>query len=112
AAFQYSVDAVVFRAVPPERALTDIDNGGAGDGIRDLDGVEYEMAPSKILIPRFTGQSTVYQSDLVLIALTGGAGFTTRLDFLVYNDNEEVFSKNFTFRCWRKIPLSTLSTLF
>lgn len=111
-AFQYSINAVVFRAVAPERALTDVDAGGSGDGIRDLDGIEYEMAPSKILIPRFTGQSAVYQSELVLIALTGGSAFTTRLDFLVYNDNEEAFSKTHLFRCWQKISLSTLSPLF
>lgn len=112
ASFEHSFNAVAFRAIPPDGALTDIDAGGAGDGIRDLDGVEYEMAPSKIVIPRFTGQSPVYQSDLILIALTGGSGFTTRLDFLIYNDNEEVFSKNYLFKCWRKVPLSVLSTLF
>jgi hypothetical protein len=112
ATFEHSFNAYSFRGIPPNGALTDVDGGGAGDGIRDLDGVEYEMAPSKIVIPRFTGQSAAYQSDLILIALTGGSGFTTRLDFLIYNDNEEVFSKNYSFKCWRKVPLTALSTLF
>lgn len=112
ASFEHSFTAYSFRAIGPQGALTDVDAGGSGDGIRDLDGVEYEMAPSKILVPRFIGQSALVQSDLVLIALTGGSAFTTRLDFLVYNDNEEVFSKNYTFRCWRKVSLTAISNLF
>jgi hypothetical protein len=48
----------------------------------------------------------------VLINLTGGAQFTALLDFLVYNDNEEVFSRQFQFRCWSKTPLTTISAMF
>jgi hypothetical protein len=106
--FDYSVEPYSFRALRALGQPTDIDN----DGIRDLNGIEYEMAPAKILVPRFLGQSTTYASELVLINLTGGAQFTTMLDFLVYNDNEEVFSREFSFRCWSKTPLSTISGLF
>jgi hypothetical protein len=34
------------------------------------------------------------------------------LNFLVYNDNEEVFSANFTFRCWTKLPLTSITNSF
>jgi hypothetical protein len=103
----YSVEPYSFRAIPSLGLPTDLDQ----DGIRDLNGIEYEMAPAKIYVPRFLGQGP-YTSELVLINLTGGAQFTATLDFLVYNDNEEVFSRNFSFRCWSKTPLATISSLF
>lgn len=104
----YSVEPYSFRALTPTGTETDVDH----DGIRDLNGVEYEMAPAKIYVPRFLGQGPAYASDLVLINLTGGKQFTATLDFLVYNDNEEVFSRNYEFRCWSKVSLATLSGLF
>jgi hypothetical protein len=107
-ALDYSINPYSFRAIPPLGAPADLDN----DGVRDLNGLEYEPAPDLIYVPRFVGQSATYQSELVMIALTGGAQFTTMLDFLVYNDNEEVFSKNFTFRCWSKTSLTSISNTF
>jgi len=107
-ALDYAVNPYSFRAIRPLGSTTDVDL----DGVRDLNGVEYEMAPAKIYVPRFFGQSATYQSELVMIALTGGAQFTTTLNFLVYNDNEEVFSKNFSFRCWSKVPLTSISNTF
>lgn len=107
-AFDYTVNPYSFRAIQPLGTPTDKDH----DGIRDLNGIEYEMSPGKILVPRFVAQSATYQSQLVLINLTGGAQFTSTLNFLIYNDNEEVFSKNYSFRCWTKVPLTTISTIF
>lgn len=107
-AFDYSINPYSFRAMRAFGQLTDLDN----DNVRDLNGVEYEMAPSKILVPRFVAQSPTFQSQLVLINLTGGAQFTATINFLIYNDNEEVFSKNFAFRCWRKVPLLSIANTF
>lgn len=107
-AFDYTVNPYSFRAIQPLGTPTDVDH----DGIRDLNGIEYEMSPSKILVPRFFAQSATYQSQLVLINLTGGAQFTAALNFLIYNDNEEVFSKNYSFRCWTKVPLQAISNIF
>ncbi len=87
--------------------LTDLD----GDGVRDLDNLEYELAPDQILIPRFMGQGGGFHSELILIGLTGRA-FSTTIDFLVYNDNEEVFSTEYTFRCWERTPLLSISGIF
>ncbi|MBI5362877.1 MAG: hypothetical protein HZA53_06835 [Planctomycetes bacterium] len=99
-------------------ALTDLDS----DGIRDLNGNEYEPAPEEILFPRFLGQegggnagkelSNSNVSTLVLINLTGGAQFDAIVDFLVYNDNEEVFSAQYQFRCWKKVNLLQISNVF
>jgi hypothetical protein len=107
-ALQHSLSPLNLRAVPAQGLGTDLD----GDGLRDLNGLEYEGAPAKVLIPRFMGQDAGYQSELVLIGLSGGSQFTTLLDFLMFNDNEEVFSGQYSFRCWQKAPLSSISAMF
>lgn len=108
--FDYAVNPVVFRAgaALAEGDATDLD----GDGLRDLNGLEYETVPDQLLMPRFFGQNIVFQSDLVLINLTGGTEFEATVDFLVYNDNEEVFSTQHRFRCWEKIRLNRISNVF
>jgi hypothetical protein len=107
-ALDYAVNPITFGAVTGQGLPTDAD----GDGLLDLDGVEYEAAPARMLVPRFLGQSTTYTSELVLINLTGGRQFNAMVDFLVYNDNEQVFSRNWIFRCWDKVPLSAISGSF
>lgn len=108
--FDYSVNPVAFRGigspsgvVQPDGTFTDLDD----DGIRDLDGTEYDPAPDTITIPRFLGQDIgpngLIKSQLVLIALSGGSEFTeTKIDCLLYNDNEKDFSFDHTFYCWDK----------
>jgi len=101
-----------------EGAQTDLDS----DGIRDLNGEEYEEAPDEVLVPRFVGQegganhgkdlSASNSASLVLINLSGGAAFDAIVDFLVYNDNEEVFSAQYQFRCVKKVSLSSISGVF
>lgn len=117
-----SVNAVPFLGVGAEGTPTDVD----GDNIRDLDGVEYSKAPDEILIPRFLGQDdpfilngdnnavglSLFNSRLILIALSGGTSFTTTLDFLIYNDNEEEFSDEYTFYCWDSPLLADISGSF
>jgi hypothetical protein len=108
-----ALKALVFRGIGDERSETDRDN----DGIRDLDGVEYDPAPDELLIPRFLGQDVgnrgaVVTSRLILIGLSGGSAFTTDVDFLVYNDNEEVFSAQYTFFCWEDPRLSQINNVF
>lgn len=114
--FQHSLNPLPFRAVPFLGSTTDLENGGVGDGIRDLDGLEYEGAPDRILVPRFFGQSVGgglgAQSDVILVALSGGKKFNTIVSLLLYNDNEEIFSGEYGFSCWKKLPLIQLSAAF
>jgi hypothetical protein len=116
----YSNNPFVFPGIGTEGTPTDHD----GDGLRDLNGIEYGCAPDQILVPRFLGQiggpsagrggggPGIVESDLILINLTGGAAFTATIDFLVFNNNEEQFSTQFTFQCWIKEPLSLISNVF
>ncbi len=104
----YSFNAVAFASPAAMGATTDMDS----DGIRDLNGAEYDRAPGELLIPRFYGQSPGYQSYLILIGLSGGTAFETTVDFLAYNDNEEVFSTQYRFSCWDRVPLLAISGVF
>ena len=102
-AFEYSVNPVAYEAINPE-----VDN----NGVRKLDGNQYEQSPNEILVPRFLGQGGNFHSELILIGLTGGAAFDTTVDFLIYNDNEEIFSSEHTFYCWDRVYLTDISGIF
>ena len=108
-AFDYGINPMVFQAGSGLNELepTDLD----ADRLRDLDGAEYSPAPDRIVIPRFLGQASSYTSYLHLVGLSG-TRFDTTLDFLIYNDNEEVFSTEYTFRCWDRVWLKDISNLF
>ncbi len=102
AQFEFSVNPVSYKGI----------NADNGDGNLQLDGVEYGGTPGEIIIPRFLGQTPVRQSELILISLTGGADDHTIVDFLIFNDNEEIFSSEYTFRCWDRVRLRNISLLF
>lgn len=106
--FNYAYNPINYLAAVAPGANTDVDN----DGTRDLNGLEYQKSGDEILIPRFFGQNGVRKSDLVLINLTGGSLFTATIGFLIYNDNEEVFSAYYQFSCWEKVRLSDISSAF
>jgi hypothetical protein len=109
-----SSEPYVFQGVGAQGDPTDRD----GDGVRDLNGLEYTCSPDKLLVPRFLGQDAFphlgegFQSELVLVNLTGGTSFTALVDVLLYNDNEEVFSAQTSFECWVKRPLLDISGAF
>jgi hypothetical protein len=107
-ALDYDMNAFTWRAIPPWRQLTDLDN----DGIRDLNAFEYEPTPDVILIPRFMGQNVTTRGALILVALSGGVQFTTTIKLQIFNDNEDPFSSQYTFHCWEKVPLLTISNMF
>jgi len=104
----YGINAVDYRAAVDPGLPTDVD----GDGIRDLNGIEYEKTAGRIMVPRFIGQSDSYESELLLIGLSGGRKFDTKVDFIVANDNEVLSSTEHTFRCWDKVTLKSISHVF
>jgi len=102
------LSALVFKAFGADGTPTDTDD----DGIRDLDGREYDEAPAELLIPRFLGQDDVFDSRLILIGLSGGTAFTTTVSFLIYNDNEEPTSAEYQFFCWEDPRLVDINQAF
>jgi len=110
----YSAPPFGFRALTGDGANTDLD----GDFKPDLDGAEYERSPNKICIPRFFGQAgdplppDAFASDLVLFQPLAGSGVTTTAGFLVFNDNEQIFSTETVFTCWKRQRLLSISGVF
>jgi streptogramin lyase len=104
----YSMNPYAFLGIGTEGTQTDHD----GDGVRDLNDLEYSCSPDVIAIPRFFGQDSMFVSQLIMINLTGGRSFQANVDFLVYNDNEEVFSAQNSFQCWTKQRLHEISGVF
>jgi hypothetical protein len=102
---------IVFRAGTglAAGAQTDLDN----DGRRDLNGLEYEQVSDELIVPRFIADAgpLVSHPELLLIGLTGQS-FTTIINFLIYNDNEEVFSAQYQFDCWARVALADISGVF
>lgn len=113
----FELSPVCFGALSAEGANTDQDS----DGRRDLNGVEYTKVADVLAFARFFGQRYNPQqedslvngarSQLVLINLAG-ARFNAVVDFLVYNDNEEVFSAQRAFDCWERINLAEINGVF
>jgi len=104
----YSFQPFGYAGIGEPGTETDHDN----DGLRDLNGIEYQKSSDETLVPRFFGQGDAIHSELVLINLTGGSAFSAVLDFLIFNDNEEIFSHQHEFRCWEKRSLSAVTSLF
>jgi hypothetical protein len=114
AGLDWSISPLVLQGVPGAGLPTDVN----GNGRRDLDGSEYERAPRTIYVPRFTGQAGeplprgTAASDVVLLHPLAGPGVTTNTAWLVWNDNEEAFSLDFSFQCWTRRSLLSLSGVF
>jgi hypothetical protein len=101
------IQPFVYKAAGADGANTDLDS----DGIRDLNGAEYEQSADQLFIPRFVAQGPA-TSELIMINLTGGSKFTATVDLLIWNDNEEVFSGQHSFDCWQKTSLESISGAF
>lgn len=106
---EYTVEPFSFRGIGggTPGSLTDLN----GNGRRDLNGFEYSPVGQEYLIPRFLGQSGVYSSQLVLVDLSGGANFETEVRIWAHNDNGDEFFSDFTFSCWSKSALASVSPL-
>jgi len=106
----YEAAPIVFQGLTAANANTDTDN----DGLRDLNGAEYSRTPDELIVPRFFGASSTLGSipTISLINLSGGSSFTAIVDFLVYNDNEEVFSAQTSFSCYKRVPLASINQVF
>ncbi len=107
-AFEYSINPVSYTGQTPAGTPTKLDT----DDFLDMNGCEYSANPAEILIPRFLGQGGPFNSELIMIGLSGGAAFDTTIDFLIFNDNEEIFSSEHTFRCWERRNLLDISGIF
>jgi hypothetical protein len=110
----YSIQPLVFLGRPGAGLDTDVNHNGRPD----LNGIEYDKAPNKFFVPRFFGQAAeplprgTYASDLILLQPLVAPGTTTNTAFLIWNDNEETYSAQYSFQCWTRTRLLNISGTF
>ncbi|MEQ8767757.1 MAG: hypothetical protein RL885_27895 [Planctomycetota bacterium] len=105
----FGLDALAFKSNAAEGAASDLD----ADDLMDLDGVEFEAIADEMYISSFIGQDPTYvTSTLYLVSLVGSSDFETRLDFAVYNNNEQEFSTTYALRCWAAVELTDIDSQF
>lgn len=113
-ACDWSIQALTFQGKTAPGTDTDLDH----DGAPDLNGLEYDKAPNTFYVPRFFGQSPDpvprggTLSELILLQPLAPGGSTTTTAFLIWNDNEEVYSAAYSFQCWKRVRLSQISGVF
>ncbi len=110
----YDIPAIAFQALTGPGQPTDVNL----NGFPDLDGIEYERAPRRFYMPRFIGQANdpaprnTYESELILFQVLANPGTTTTVGFLAWNDNEQAFSASYSFQCWTRVRLLSISGAF
>lgn len=91
AVVNFGVNAVSFEVV----------NGVDGNGKLQLDGNEYDQAPSAIRFPRYFGQDIgFFESKLILINLTGGKYYEANIGVRIWDDSEHEFSDQLQIPCF------------
>ncbi len=111
----FGVEAIAFKSLAAEGDAADTN----ANGLVDLDGVEYEAVADEMYISSFFGQGPIagppsasVESTLVLLSLIGDSDYRTTIDFAVYNNNEQEFSATHQIRCWDKVLLDDIDSVF
>jgi len=86
-------------------------NGGNANGAVDFDGIEYDYWPDKLYLDSFHQVSALVTGDLILVSLLG-QDFRISVGFLIYDNEEDVFSRTFDFICWTSVTLDQISNVF
>ena len=79
-----------------------------GNGKIDFDGVEYDFYPDHLYLGSFFEQTAALEGQLILVSGLGGL-YRVWVNLLIYDNEEESFSRGFEFTGWTSIPLRTLS---
>ncbi len=119
----YELNPFVFKSGRGQVEGANLDPTPGDDTTRDFNGGEYERVFDRIQVPHFWGEQDevpvvgggtlpLAQSDLVLINVTGAGQFTVIANFLLYNDNENEYSAQTSFRCWTRRRLNSISGMF
>jgi len=107
----WAIPAIGFRALTTSGEL---DNNGRiktdlnKNGSVDFDGNEYDLYPDKLYISSFFEQSATMEGELTLVSGLGSY-YRVDVDFLFYDNEEDVFSRGYEFTCWTSEKLSDIS---
>jgi hypothetical protein len=108
-----NLNAMGFKALaagttqPNGAPLADLD----GDGRAEFNGSEYERFPELLYLSSFFQQSATMEGDLTFVALLG-RDYRIGVNFLIYDNEEDQFSRNFFFVCWTRVALLGISSVF
>ncbi len=122
--FVWQVPAIAFQALPGQdplvpcpdqtgggHCLTDsVANGGTANGLMDFDGSEYAAFPDRLIVSSFFQQGPKTTDTLVLFS-PGNPTLTVNPEFLIFNNREEKFSRDFVFNCWWSGTLDQISNV-
>lgn len=76
-----------------------------------FDGLSYCRFPDFLLLDSFSQERPgVVDGELTLMS-TSGSDYVNDVEFLIWNNREERFSRQFTFRCWTSVPLADISAV-
>jgi len=109
----WSLTAIPFKSLLPFqngllgiRTTTDLNANGAVD----FDGTEYDYWPDVLYMNRFFQQNGALETELILVSMLG-RDFRISVNFLFYDNEEDVFSRSFDFICWTSVKLSDVSLI-
>jgi len=87
-------------------------NGGNANGSADFNGIEYVNMPDRVFVSSFLELSDLQAmgADLILLS-TLGRDFRLTLRFLIYDNEEDQFSRTFNFTCWTRVALQDISNV-
>ncbi|MBI1849240.1 MAG: hypothetical protein HYR85_02745 [Planctomycetes bacterium] len=88
------------------RIPTDAD----GDGFADFDGSEYDTFPKTLFIDSFFQETGNFGNLLVLLS-TAGMSYQNEVNFLIWNNREQKFSRNIKFQCFLATNLKSISNV-
>jgi len=104
----FGIDAIGFKCLAAAGDAGDAN----GNGLVDLDGIEYEAVADQMMISSFQAQAGMLTSSLILVSLVPSSDYETRLDLSVYNNNEVEFSAAYRMRCWAWVDLTEIDSVF
>jgi len=90
----------------------DIVSWGDADGVPDFDDSEYDLFPLVHFVPSFfeEGSSAGFTNQLTIMS-TSGQDYINEVNFLIFNNIEQKFSRTHKFTCWWSGSLSEISTI-
>jgi len=92
---------------PTPYSITDVN----GNGRAEFNNTEYVRFPDVLFVDSFMEQVPSGIIDELVLLTTLGQDFRVDLDWLIYNNREDVFSRTFSFVCWTKVRLDQISAV-
>jgi hypothetical protein len=122
--FVWQVPAISFQALPatdPDLIGAEVSgsghfltesvvNGGTVNGLLDFDGMEYAAFPDRLIVSSFLQQGAKATDQLILFS-PGNPQLSVNPQFVIFNNQEDRYSRGFVFKCFWTGPLEAISNV-